>query len=280
MRYQAPERGSIAPEVFYHPVFATLTPLQQQLCRALNWPEPADLNALWHPPMNAQGLPYQFKDQNALLDGKHYELRIAETGSIATRRHNWHDLFNAFVWQNTPKIKMALNRQQVVEIALVGTRERTRCQAAMTHFDEAGAVLRLDDAVMQAAWDEHDWPRFFRLWPQAAARGAVQLWLFGHSIYEHALNPDIALVAKAIVIQDRHMLTTEDMDGLVSGWINQRACLQDPQGLRPIPLSGIPGWHPWHDQADFFQRVPCFRPKRIGKVYPDPMCIADSLAVL
>lgn len=271
MRFEAPARSAVDADVFRHPLFQCLTPAQLALCLAPDWPGIDEMNALWRPPQNRNGMNYRFVLQEALADGRHYESRIDELGLISTRAENWHDLFNAFIWQNMPRIKMALNAGQVEDIEAYGTRQRTRRQSAMTHFDEAGAVLRLDDPAMQAAWDEHDWPAFFARWPQAEADSSLQLWPFGHALLEHALNPDIALVAKALVLKSRDAWSTEAMDRFISGRIRDGQCLQDPQELRPIPLTGIPGWHPEWRSPDFFTRIPCFRPKRAGKHYPMPM---------
>lgn len=271
MRYRAPERGEIEAQVHAHPVFAMLSVAQQRLCQSDVWPDMAALNALWNPPVSAAGKPYRFVEQAALQDDRHYEQRIAEAGIIATRAHNWHDLFNAFMWMRFPAIKQALNARQVADIARVGPKQRTRGQCALTQFDEAGAVLRLHDAALQAAWDAHDWPYLFRNWADAERRGAVQLWLFGHSLFEHALTPAIALVAKALVIDADRPLDDHDMALRIAAGIAGGELLNDPQELRPIPLTGIPGWHPEHENGDFFTRVPCFRPKRPGRFYPEPL---------
>lgn len=257
--------------MFAHPLFAMLATGQRELCRSEHWPDMATLNALWNAPLNAGGHPYRFVDQQQLNDEWHYEQRIAETGAIATRARNWHDLFNAFIWMNYPAVKQALNARQVSDIAQVGPKQRTRGQCALTQFDEAGAVLRLHDADMLAAWQEHDWPYLFRHWADAERRGVLQLWLFGHSLFEHGLTPAIALVAKALVIDARCVLADEAMDALLADCIGRGAVLNDPQELRPIPLTGIPGWHPEHAAADFFTRLPCFRPKRPGRLYPAPI---------
>lgn len=271
MRYLAPERDQIEPQVYAHPVFATLAEGQQDLCRSETWPDMATLNALWNSPANAGGQPYHFVEQAALHDDRHYEQRIAESGIIATRARNWHDLFNAFIWMRFPAIKQALNARQVVDIAGVGPKQRTRGQCALTQFDEAGAVLRLHDAALQAAWDAHDWPYLFRNWADAERRGMVQLWLFGHSLFEHALTPAIALVAKALVINAATPLDDDSMASRIAEGIASGELLNDPQELRPIPLTGIPGWHPEHAADDFFTRVPCFRPKCAGRQYPSPL---------
>ena len=271
MRYLAPERDSIDAQVFAHPVFAHLHDDQRGMCRSKDWPEMAALNALWQAPVNAGGHRFHFVDQDALRDEMHYEQRITHTGAIATRARNWHDLFNAFIWMRYPAIKQALNARQVADIAQVGPKQRTRGQCALTQFDEAGAVLRLHDAALLSAWDAHDWPYLFRNWADAEQRGVVQLWLFGHSLFEHALTPAIALVAKALVIDASGMLKDEDMAFHIAEGIAAGALLNDPQELRPIPLTGIPGWHPEHGAEDFFTRVPCFRPKRAGRQYPEPV---------
>jgi hypothetical protein len=271
MRYLAPSRPELSPGIFQQTLFASLSSAQLALCRGLQWPELADLNPGWTPPLNRHGRAFEFIAQHKLTDALHYECRIEAHGQIATRTENWHDLFNAFIWQNWPAVKQALNAAQVEDIGVVGAKLRTRRQSAMTHFDEAGAIVRLHDAEMLAAWDEHDWPAFFKAWPVAEARGAVQLWPFGHSLYEHALNTDIALVAKAVVFDSPQAWTRAHVDALIADCIHSRHCLRDPQELRPIPLSGIPGWHRDWQSPDFFTRLGCFRPKRAGKVYSAPL---------
>jgi hypothetical protein len=54
-------------------------------------------------------------------------------------------------------------------------------------------------------------------------------------------------------------------DGIASGRL-----LSDPQELRPLPLAGVPRWHPDSSSPDFFARMPCFRPIRAGRQYPAP----------
>jgi hypothetical protein len=44
--------------------------------------------------------------------------------------------------------------------------------------------------------------------------------------------------------------------------------MNDPQELRPLPLSGIPGWHPDTCDPAFYATADCFRPLRAGRRYP------------
>ncbi len=271
MRYRAPARAAVPAATFAHPVFDGLTDAQRALCRQPQWPGISELNALWQAPASDAGARLRFVAQEPLDDGLHYERRIHDHGLIATRSDNWHDLFNAFVWMRFPALKTALNRRQVEDLARVGASRRTRAQSAMTHFDEAGAVIRLYDDGLLAAWDGHDWPTLFRGWQAAERRGALQCWLFGHALMEHALTPSIALVAKALVLAHPEPMGDAQVDALLAARVRDGVCLNDPQELRPIPLTGAPGWHPGQDRPDFFEFLPCFQPKREGRSYPPPI---------
>jgi len=52
--------------------------------------------------------------------------------------------------------------------------------------------------------------------------------------------------------------------------IEQGATVTDPLQLRPLPLAGIPGWHPQQDAA-FHGNADYFRPLRQGRLYPPPL---------
>ncbi|NMW24675.1 DUF3025 domain-containing protein, partial [Rhodanobacter denitrificans] len=40
--------------------------------------------------------------------------------------------------------------------------------------------------------------------------------------------------------------------------------------LRPLPLSGIPGWHPENAGETFHRGAACYQPRRAGREYPPP----------
>ena len=44
--------------------------------------------------------------------------------------------------------------------------------------------------------------------------------------------------------------------------------LLDPLELRPLPLSGIPGWHPDNAGEAFHRGAACYQPRRAGREYP------------
>jgi len=227
------------------------------------------------------GRPPRFVAQTPALlaDGLHYEQRIAQHAEIATREGNWHDLLNALVWLRYPALKSALNRRQVAEIAIAGPKRRTRAQCALTHFDEAGAVVVVRDRALLALWDRHDWHGLF--WRERAAwtDGRIAAHVFGHALLEHALRPVQLLVAKALVVL-RPDAAGADADGssamtdafaMCADAIRRGELLNDPQELRPLPLSGIPGWHVDNGEERFYRDAPCFCPLRAGRRYPAPL---------
>jgi len=234
---------------------------------APDWPSLDALNArLDARPHPRLGIALRFIAQSLGVpaDGLHYEERIARLGAIATRERNWHDLLNALAWIVDTPIKAALNLRQARDVAVVGPRERTRGQCALTLFDEGGAIVLLRDRSRFAAWDAHDWPAFFH-------DHAFEVLPFGHALHEHALVGDSWLVAKGIaVLDERGTLTLDDAAAMVATAIADGTLLDDPQSLRPVPLCGLPGWHPRRAEPDFFTAAPCFRPLREGRRYPPP----------
>lgn len=245
------------------------------------WPTIDELDALRRQATQIDGIERpRFSAQSAdlLNDGLHYEERILR-GQLATREDNWHDLLNALVWLRYPRIKHALNIAQCKDIAGVGRRDRTRAQYAMTHFDEAGAIVLCCDPNLITLWDRHDWQALFR--DEFSAWGSrIAVQVFGHAILELALQPQRLLVAKCIVLMtDKTTLerlqtdtasVRSDIDSRMAELVASGSELTDPQNQRPLPLSGIPGWHA--DTADerFYREAPCFRPLRPGRRYPLP----------
>jgi hypothetical protein len=230
--------------------------------------------------------PLRFVAQTSALlaDGLHYEQRIAEQRSIATREANPHDLFNALVWLRHTEIKRAMNARQMADIARVGPKQRTRGQCALTHFDEAGAIVWLAGSDLVPLWDAHDWHGLFQR--RSADWGArIAITTIGHALFEYALTHDTLPVAKALVVavdgaQIRRRCTG---NAVIGSWpeaehalaadIASGQVLADPQELRPLPLAGIPQWNPAAQTDAFYATAPCFRPLRPGRRYPPPLVL-------
>ena len=262
MRFIAPSRAILDPRRFEQPVFDALAPFRDLLLGPA-WPSVDQLQARLGPLRHTiTGLPLSLVAQEGLDSAENYERRIFDTGRIATRRENWHDLFNALAWVCFPAIKSALNAGQVADMAQFGTRERSRRQAAFTQFDEAGAIAFIEDASLLAHWDRHDWQSLFIEQRTAWMDGRIRLAVFGHALFEHALNPDMLLVSKTLVV-----LGKADEAAIASALLSAEG-LADPQQLRPLPLAGIPGWDARKQDSAFIRDQPCFRPPRPGRRYP------------
>lgn len=267
MRFQAPRRDQFDPAALTRPPLSEWADRAPWFCApefpsidALNAARPADAT-------------YRFAAQTRALldDGLHYESRIAMHGVVATRSDNWHDFLNALVWLRHAPLKHALNARQVEEIAHMGPKRRSRAQCALTHFDEAGIVAVVRDPGLMALWDAHDWHGLF--WRERAAwhDGRIAIGVFGHALLEHALWPGRLLVGKALAVD-----ATYADEAQVAAAIRAGAALNDPLELRPLPLSGIPGWHVGAEDEGFYTLAPCFQPVRSERNYPRLLSAAHS----
>lgn len=267
MRHHAPARERLDREVFGRPPLAPWHASHAELLDGPQWPPVSELNARLR---GAAGVRFLAQTPALLADGLHYEQRIAQCAVVATREANWHDLFNALVWARYPALKRALNARQMADIARWGPRRRSRAQCALTHFDEAGVILLVRDPALLARLDAHDWQGLF--WRERAAwqDGRLQVEVFGHALLEHALTPALHLVGKALVVLDATAEPARAAAACAQAIAAGRA-LQDPQDLRPLPLSGIPGWHADNAREAFYRQAPCFRPLRPGRRYPPPI---------
>ncbi len=276
MRFVAPQRGQIDPAVFDKPPLSDWREFDA-LLRDTDWPSVDALNAL----RRDAAMP-RFVAQTRELesDGLHYESRIGERGAIATRENNWHDLLNALIWLRYPHLKAALNRRQREEISIAGTKNRTRAQCALTHFDEAGVIVVMRDPALLRAWDAHDWIDLFwnrrDAWLSQQARAIV----FGHAVLEHALWPTKLLVGKALaIVNEADNIDTSQAVALIAERIADGKVLCDPLELRPLPLSGIPGWTDANGEKTFYRTAECFQPLRNGRCYPNAMNAHQSSAL-
>lgn len=267
-RFIAPLRGEVDPSRFAHPLYAQYM-MYNAWMQGAGWPDIDDLNAL----MPLTGYRFVLQDRALLADGLHYEARIGELGHIATRAGNWHDLFNAMVWCRWPALKLAFNARQCSHIQEMGPTQRNRAQYALTQFDEAGVIVRVNDPALMPLWDAHDWRALFHDHADAWQRGGIAIIaVIGHALLEHGLLPTQYIVGKAVVVQG-------DVDDAtcvaqVARAISDGDLLNDPLELRPLPLAGVPGWFDGQD-ADFYREAACFQPVRAGRTYLPPLIVID-----
>jgi hypothetical protein len=258
------------------PMFAALQPFDPEISIG-------ELNRLAdHNAPDGRAIRFVAQTDALLADGLHYEKRIARDGTVATREGSTHDLFNALIWLSHPALKQAMNARQVADVERVGPKQRTRGQCALTHFDEAGAIVWVDAAAPLAAWNAHDWRALF-LDAHDTWGASCAITLIGHALFDHALAHREYPVAKALVVRvGRDAIASRSRDSLIAAWpeaeravadeIAAGRLLADPQELRPLPLAGL--WDARSKSPDFYEKVPCFRPLRAGRRYPVPLDLA------
>jgi hypothetical protein len=227
---------------------------------------------------NGRGLDLVFIDQ-AQWSGKGYESWIDRYGQVPTRlegRGQWHDLFNALIWLTWPLSKAQLNRMHALAApAQAGTRGPMRDKATL--IDEQ-ALIWLDlDPVLSDALRDRDWHRLFVAERERWLRidQAQGLFMFGHALYEKCLAPYKALTAHVLILalpegqargvggQARGVgglaqTPTEYVSpSLLDPWLAR--LLSDTLKLYPLPLLGVPGWHPDNQSPAFYDDRSVFR---------------------
>lgn len=233
-----------------------------------NWPLPSwfspHLNAI-----NANNLAISFVD-DAKIDfaERYYEQVIFETGQVPTRTENWHDLFGGFIWCLFPKTKALINQRHVADIAVHGTKQRTKHRNALTLFDECGVVLATSNTQWQQWLRDHQWKTAF-VEHRAQWGKTIKPFMFGHANYEMLTKPYIGLTGKALFVTVPDEIFCKDLvtqyqylDQRLYEMIKTDQCLADNKLLSPLPLLGVPGWHEDNTDDTFYNNTDYFREKR------------------
>jgi hypothetical protein len=132
-------------------------------------------------------------------------------------------------------------------------------------------VVTVRDPSLLVVWDAHDWYGLFWRHRSAWRDGCIDVKVFGHALLEHALTPGNLLVGKALVVVSRDEATASNVVASCAEGIADGRLLRDPLELRPLPLSGIPGWHADNEDEAFHLSAACYQPLRSGRTYPLPL---------
>ncbi len=173
---------------------------------------------------------------------------------MATRPESLHDLFNAFAWLAFPRTKAALNALHVREIPRENGR-RGRLRDLLTVLDEGGAIVACEDAGLMRLVRELRWKELF--WDGRAALGAMRVAVLGHAVLERALAPWAGITCKALFVP-----VEGDADAHAAAWIAKLDEGAKPRDLPPLPVFGLPGWHPQTARAEFYDDERFFRRSR------------------
>ncbi len=252
------------------PIFEALRPSLSRLAPG-RFPRHDELNALASPSIvSGGGAPIRFVPPSSTKEpSASYEIRIFETGEVHTRPDNWHDLFNALVWLAFPKTKAVLNRHHRSEIiARPGERQRGTARDVLTLFDEGGVVVGTADAGLSALLREFKWKDLFWTRRKDVSR-CMRFHVFGHAIYEKAIEPYQGVTAKALIVDiapELLLTTTErqlaDLDARAAEYFSEARALGSTRGLSPLPILGVPGWEPANEREEYYDDASQFRPRR------------------
>jgi hypothetical protein len=249
------------------PLFAAILPWIDPL-PPQRFPGPDDLNALTTPAVTSGG-GARLRFVPAAQHAGHYEVGVFETGAVPTRPDNWHDLFNALVWLAFPKTKAAINRRHREEIlARCGEKTRGTARDVLTLFDEGGIIVASADAGLSALLRESRWKALF--WEgRDAVRRSMRFHVFGHALYEKALEPYKGVTAKALIIEAAPPLLAAPLgqqiaalDARAAEHFSAAGALASTRSLPPLPVLGVPGWEPANESADYYDDASQFRPAR------------------
>ena len=244
-------------EVGVSPIFDPIRPWLARL-PAQGWPTREALNALAEQAQirTASGKPLRFVPPSRT--DPYYEVRLYETGCVATRPENWHDLFNALVWLAYPRTKAAINALHARQIALEHGR-RGRLRDMLTIFDEGGAIVSCADAELIAMIRGFRWRELFWDCRSRVLRG-MHFAVLGHAVLEKALSPWPGIACKGLFLEPGR-----DPDAATAQWLNAHQHDGTPQLLAPLPVFGYPGWLAESAHAAFYSDERYFRPLRREK---------------
>ena len=259
-------------KVLAAPIFAALQPSLARLDPE-RFPRHDDLNALAGTSVvSGGGAPIRFVPPAPAKEASaEYETRIFETGEVPTRPDNWHDLFNALVWLAFPRTKAVLNKHHHEQIlARRGERHRGTARDVLTLFDEGGVLVGAADTTLAGLLQDFRWKELF--WTRRAdVRRCMRFHVFGHAIYEKALQPYRGVTAKALVVdlapdvlQAPTARQLAELDACAALHFSGPGALASTRSLSPLPILGVPGWEPDNEREEYYDDDSQFRPGRAG----------------
>lgn len=247
-------------------------PLHSSLAGLASRPFPSldDLNALCVRRAIAagSGKPLCFVAQapGKLAFEAQYEPRCYLAGEVQTRPDNWHDLFNALVWLAFPQAKAAINRRHYAALTETSPASgRGGGRDMLTLFDESGVVVACADDELAGLLRDFRWKELFWL-QRDRLHTSMAFSLFGHGLYEKALQPYVGMTGQALVLRVAQDFFTrplaerlEQLDGLLADYLTAPEHCRHTRELTPLPLLGIPGWTAANSEPGYYDNTRYFR---------------------
>ena len=246
--------------------------------RSPEWPARPVLQRLLdrdgNPVRTASGVPLRLASAGSRRRSfeERYEARVHLKGEMAFRDGDWHDLLNLLVWRTFPRSKAALNARhfEALEAQRAAARaNRGPAQDALTLFDEGGVIVATCDNELLGLLREWRWKELF--WRDRERLDAgMRFILFGHALYEKALQPFLGITGRGVVLEVEPGLPGRPVDEQVARLDAKLAAyLADPRNLMAtrelavVPVLGVPGWHPENAREAFYDDTNYFRPGRV-----------------
>jgi hypothetical protein len=271
------------------PLFAPFYPILAEL-GTNGFPALQDCNVLLathRPPITVQnGMPLRFvpHEPGKLPFEDQYEPRCYLKGEVPTRANNWHDLLNALVWLTFPKTKSVLNARHyhaLIEERGSGKTRRGAVRDVNTLFDESGVIVVYADAELGGLLRDFQWKELF--WQRREqVRAAMGFYLFGHGLYEKALQPYVGMTGQGLLIAVEPEFFSwplarqlAHLDTLLANYLVTPEHCRNTRDLSPVPLLGVPGWAADNDSKAYYDNIAYFRPGRresnSGMDIPSPL---------
>ena len=245
--------------------------------RSSHWPQLDELQLLIENSqpriVNSRNLPIRFVSQGTkprTFEDK-YEPRIYLKGEVPVRAENWHDLLNVLVWLTFPKSKAALNCRHflaAVESEEKGEKNRGPVRDALTLFDEGGVIVACSDSRLTELLVDFKWKELFWV-NRDAVIASMKFFLFGHAIYEKALQPFAGVTGRGViypVAADFFSLALESqlqlLDEKLAGYLSNPQHFNRTVDLAPVPILGIPGWNAENEREAYYENEAYFRAGR------------------
>jgi hypothetical protein len=212
-----------------------------------------------------------------------YEPRGFLSGEVQTRENNYHDLFNALVWLTFPGSKAAINALHFRALSDsthsacgefdgdFSHTQRGKTRDMATLLDESGVIIACANADLAKLLYDFKWKQLF--WTcRKEVKTKMGFYLFGHGLYEKALNPYTGMTGQGLVLAVKDEFFTWGMqrkiqylDERVAVYLDDKSHCRDTRELTPVPLLGIPGWAVENERAEYYDNEKYFRLGRRGR---------------
>ena len=261
------------------PLFDPVTPVLSPLLNLSQWPTVDVLDSELFGQKNrftslaGADIKLVCQDEKANELEQHYAPRIYLQGEIQTREQNWHDFFQAATWAIFPRTKVAINALHYPAAKhrfdnKLPKGSRTTLENSLSQFDECGVIIYSTRNDLLNMVRNFEWHKLF--WSSRESLDCeFGCLVYGHAIYEKAINPYVGLTAKAILLDVEADIFDDPIekrimkiDEKLARYFKLPAKIQSPKDLHPFPLLGMPGYYPGNDSEEFYFNQQNFRPGR------------------